>query len=56
MGSPAMERFVAKTNIDHYRDLLARELTTREREIIEMLLAEERRKLAELERPEVAHH
>ncbi len=50
-----MERFVAEKNIDRYRQLLAHEREAEEREIIETLLAEERRKLAELERPKIAN-
>lgn len=50
-----MEQFIAKTNIQRYRDLLTHELETREREIIEALLAEERQKLEKLERSKIAN-
>jgi hypothetical protein len=41
-----MYRFVAQLNIDHYREMLARETDESKRKVIEQLLAEEEVKLA----------
>jgi len=40
-----MRKFVARLNIDHYRDLLAVELDIEKRKLIEQLLAEEEAEL-----------
>lgn len=40
-----MDRFIARANIAHFQDLLARETDPEQRRIIEGLLALERKKL-----------
>ena len=39
-----MDRFVARQNLAHYRDLLAEETDPEKRKVLERLLAEEERK------------
>lgn len=45
-----MDRFIARANIAHFADLLARETDPEQRRVIEELLARERRKLEIAER------
>ena len=45
-----MNRFVAKLNIEHYREALAKETDEAKRLTLAHLLAEEERKLAALEK------
>ena len=45
MGESGLRKFVARLNIDHYRDLLAVELDIEKRKLIEQLLAEEEAEL-----------
>jgi hypothetical protein len=40
-----VDRFIARANITHFEDLLAREADPEKRRVIEVLLARERRKL-----------
>ena len=40
-----MDRFIARANIAHFEDLLARETEPEKRRVIEALLARERQKL-----------
>jgi hypothetical protein len=44
-----MERFVARQNIEHYRELLKTLMSATERRAIEKLLAEEEQKLRDAE-------
>jgi hypothetical protein len=44
-----MDRFVAKHNIEHYREALAKETDEAKRRTLARLLAEEEAKLAALE-------
>lgn len=45
-----MDRFIARANIAHFEDLLARETDPEKRRVLEALLARERQKL------EIAEH
>ena len=47
-----MDRTVARLNIEHFRELLARETDARKRQTLRQLLAEEEAKLAALTKPE----
>ena len=46
-----MDRFIARANIAHFEDLLARETDPEKRRVIEDLLARERHKLEYAEQP-----
>jgi hypothetical protein len=46
----AMDRFVARANVQHFRDLVAKEANLPERERLTKMLSEEEAKLAEAER------
>ena len=50
-GELAMDKTVARLNIEHYRKLLANEIDETRRQMIARLLAEEEAKLAGLENP-----
>ena len=52
-GAGAMDRAVARLNVEHYRRLLADETDEARRRTILRLLAEEEAKLAEQNRPKV---
>ena len=45
-----MDRFVARANVEHFRDLVAKAASLRERERLMKMLYEEEAKLAEAER------
>ena len=45
-----MDRFVARANVQHFRDLVAKEANLAERERLTKMLSEEEAKLAEAER------
>ena len=45
-----MDRFVARANVEHFRDLIANEAKLPERERLAKMLLEEEAKLAEAER------
>ena len=45
-----MDRFVAKLNVEHFRQMLASAVDDTERQRLRLLLAEEEMKLAEAER------
>ena len=45
-----MDRFVARANVQHFRDLVAKEANLPERERLTKMLSEEEAKLAEAER------
>jgi hypothetical protein len=42
----AMDRFVARLNIKHFREMLASEVDEARRQLLQVLLAEEEQKLA----------
>jgi hypothetical protein len=51
-GDPAMKRFIAEQNIEHFRRLLATELSEQRRQCVLQLLAEEEAKLYSVEEEE----
>ena len=50
LGEPAVDKTVARLNIEHFRKLLANEADKTKRQLIARLLAEEEAKLARLEK------
>jgi hypothetical protein len=49
-----MQKFVANQNIQHFRELLARETDPRQRELLQRMIREEEAKLAAQQRPKAA--